>query len=155
VCTLIGLLAQRPENFSVFRKPDKNMPLHSAFEDLKGTTLRKVSGLLRKLDYLSQLRKKDGKYSHWGLSRVYGEAAAHEALSKAHEDAAAEVLQTPLRKMVQDAEISGGDHGVAAEAYAEELLGRAPELLPTEPSAGATRHLRSVLRVLSYLTKTR
>src|SRR5258708_4208153 len=122
-----GHLARRPENFPVFRKPNKYMPLHSAFEDLKGTTLRKISGLLRKLDYLSQLRNKDGRYSHWGLSRVYGEAAAHEALSKAHKDATAEVLRTPLRKMVQDAELCGEVKGGPAESYMKELLEREPE----------------------------
>jgi len=153
LCTHRPRLAQEPENISDFRNPNKVMPLRSALEDLKGTTLRKVSGLLRKLDYPSQLRTKDGKYSHWGMSRVHGEAAANEAFLKAHESAAAEVLRTPLRKMVQDAEVSSQDKDVLAETYTRELLERAPELLPNKPSAGSLRHLRSVLRVLSHLTK--
>lgn len=131
------------------------MALRSALEDLRDTTLRKVSGLLARLDYLSRLRTKGGLYSHWGLSRVHGESAASEALTQAHQSAAAGVLRTPLRKMVQDAEVSSAMQGVSAEQYTRQLQDRVPELLPPTPSAGSARHLKSVLRVLSYLTRPR
>jgi hypothetical protein len=131
------------------------MPLHSALEDLRDTTLRKVTGLLGRLDYLARLRGADGKYSHWGLSRVHGDAAAQEALSEAHQATTAEILRTPLRRMVQDAETSGEAQDVPPHQYAKELEDRGAGLLPANPAAGSRRHLNSVLRVLSYLVKPR
>lgn len=131
------------------------MPLRSALEDLRDTTLRRVSGLLARLEYLSHLRTKDGGYSHWGLTRVHGEAAAGEALAQAHQAATAGVLRTPLRRVLQDAEVSSEAKGISAGAYTEELQKRGEELLPPIPGAGSARHLKSVLRVLSYLTKPR
>lgn len=131
------------------------MPLHSALEDLRGTTLRKVTGLLAKLDYLARLRDADGKYSHWGLSRIHGEAAAQDALAEAHRSTTSEVLRTPLRRLVRDAENSSEAQNVVPEQYAKELQERAEELLPSRAGAGSGKHLNSVLRVLSYLVKRR
>jgi hypothetical protein len=131
------------------------MPLQSALEDLRKTTLQKVTGLLGRLDYLSRLRTAEGKYSHWGLSRVHGEATAQDALSEAHRSAVADVLRTPLRRMVQDAETSSEAQAKPADGYTEELRDRGAELLPPQPSAGSARHLKSVLRALSYLVKPR
>jgi hypothetical protein len=131
------------------------MALRSALEDLRDTTLRKVSGLLGRLEYLSRLRTKEGRYSHWGLSRIHGDAAAGEALSQAHQSTIAGVLRTPLRKMVHDAETSSEGQGIPATEYTKALHDRAEELLPPSPGAGSARPLKSVLRVLSYLTKSR
>ena len=131
------------------------MPLHSALEDLKGTTLRRVTGLLGRLEYLAGLRGADGKYSHWGLSRVHGEAAAQEALAEAHRSTAEEVLRTPLRRMVRDVENSSEAQNAAPEQYAKALQERGEELLPSRPGAGSPRHLNSVLRALSHLVKPR
>jgi hypothetical protein len=131
------------------------MPLQSALEDLRDKTLRKVTGLLGRLEYLASLRGPGGRYSHWGLSRVHGEQAAETALSEAHRAATSEVLRTPLRKMLQDVEASGGARGVDPEQYAKELEEHSAELLPPHPSAGSVRHFSSVMRVLSYLVKPR
>lgn len=131
------------------------MPLHSALEDLRDTTLRKVSGLLARLDYLARLRGADGKYSHWGLSRVHGEAAAQEALAEAHRSTTTEILRTPLRRMVLDAERSSEAQDVDLDQYMKELQERGEKLLPPQPGAGSARHLKSVLRVLSHLVKPR
>jgi len=131
------------------------MPLHSALEDLRDTTLRRVTGLLGRLNYLARLRGADGKYGHWGLSRVHGEAAAQEALSEAHRATTAEVLRTPLRRMVRDAETSSEAQNVPPEEYLKELQTRAEDLVPSHAGAGSAKHLNSVLRVLSHLVKPR
>lgn len=131
------------------------MALRSALEDLRETTLRKVSGLLGRLEYLAHLKTPDGKYSHWGLAKTHGETAAHDALSEAHRSALAGVLRTPLRRMVQDAETSSEAQGISAESLTNRLQEDVPSLLPPSPSAGAARHLKSMLRALSYLTKPR
>ena len=60
------------------------MTLKSVKEDLQASTLRAISGKLAKLAYLASIRLEDGTYSHWGLSRVHGEASAQEALAEAH-----------------------------------------------------------------------
>src|ERR1700704_5932292 len=63
----------------------KLMTLKSAFEDVIGTTLAAISGVIAKLDYVSGLRSASRKgYAHWGLGRVYGESAADRALAEAH-----------------------------------------------------------------------
>lgn len=131
------------------------MPLHSALEDLRETTLQKVTGLLGRLVYLARLRGADGKYFHWGLSRVHGEAAAQEALAEAHRSTAEEILRTPLRRMIRDAENSSEAQNIPPEQYAKELQERGEALLPARHGAGSARHLNSVLRVLSHLVKPR
>lgn len=131
------------------------MALRSALEDLRETTLRKVSGLLGRLEYLAHLRAPDGKYSHWGLAKTHGESAAQDALSEAHRSALAGALRTPLRRMVQDAETSSEAQGISAEDLTKRLQQDIPNLLPPSPSAGAARHLKSMLRALLHLAKTR
>ena len=61
------------------------MALKSALEDLLGTTLAGVAGTVGKIEYLASLRDAaSGAYSHWGLTRAYGEMAAQHALAEAH-----------------------------------------------------------------------
>jgi len=131
------------------------MPLLSALEDLRDTTLKRVAGLLGRLDYLSRLRGAEGRYTHWGLARVHGEATAQEAIEEAHRATTQEILRTPLRKMVQDAENSGEAQAIDPAQYAQELQERGADLLPSQPSPGAVHHFNSVLRALSYLVKPR
>ncbi len=151
------------------------MSLTSALEDLQGTTLEAVSGALGKLGYLSALRSPTGGYSHWGLARVHGDAAAEKALKAAHRSLLSQILATPVRKLREDVEKSSRPMGVSPAKFLaelqeessrrmglspakflEELQNRAPQLVPPEPGAGSARHLSSVLHALSSLTtKTR
>ena len=67
----------KPETvrFSEIRK----MTLKSALEDLLGTTLAGVAGIVGKIEYVASLRDAaSGAYSHWGLTRAYGETAAQQ-----------------------------------------------------------------------------
>lgn len=129
------------------------MTLNSALEDLRGTTLRAISGGLRALEYLSRLRNQAGAYAHWGLARVYGEMSARKALVQAHRSLVAQVLSTPLRKLKEDAEFSSELAGMPAARYIERL--RELPLLPPEPGAGSARHLNSVLHALLILAQSR
>jgi hypothetical protein len=131
------------------------MSLTSALEDLQGTTLEAVSGALGKLGYLSALRSPTGGYSHWGLARVHGDAAAEKALKEAHRSLLSQILATPVRKLREDMEQSSKRMGLSPAKFLEELQNRAPQLVPPEPGAGSARHLSSVLHALSSLTKTR
>ena len=129
------------------------MTLTSALQDLSQNTLRAFADCLKKLEYLASLRKSRGGYWHWGFSKLHGEAAAKKAFHEAHRAAVSEVLCTPLRTLLQNAESSSNSAGVDAEGYLENL-GKA-ELLPDNPGAGSARHLNSVLHALLGLERNR
>ena len=127
------------------------MTLHSALEDLRNTTLRAISGVLRRLEYLANLKHTAGAYAHWGLARVHGDPAADQAMAQAHRRQVSQVLSTPLRELLQDVERSSQQAGVSPKAYLERLHRQGVALLPEEPQAGTGRHLSSVLHALSIL----
>ena len=129
------------------------MALNSALEDLQETTLEAVSGLLRKLEYLSGLRSGTGVYSHWGLIRLHGDLAANRALEQAHRALLSQVLSTPLRELVAEVEQVSELCGMLPAKYLQRLLEEGLCLLPPEPGAGSERHLSSVLHALSGLAK--
>jgi hypothetical protein len=126
------------------------MPLVSALDDILVNTLAVIPGLLGRLEYLSGLRSNIG-YGHWGLSRVYGERAAQEALTDAHELVLSEVLRTPLRRLVEDVETACIGSDRRPSAYLQELYRNYSSLLPEEVGGGSTRHFSSVLHALSAL----
>jgi hypothetical protein len=130
------------------------MKLHSAFEDLQQTTLRAVAGCLRRLQYVSGLRKREN-YAHWGLSRVYGDLPAKKAIAETHRALVSQVLSTPIGKLVEDVDQSSQLAGVQPGSFVERLSENGSNLLPAEPGAGSERHLNSVLHALSCLVKNR
>lgn len=129
------------------------MTLKSAFEDLSQTTLGALADCLKRLEYLGRLRKLNGGYWHWGFSKLHGETAAKKAFHEAHRAAVSEVLCTPLRTLLENAELSSNNSGVDPEQYLESL-GKV-ELLPEDPGAGSARHLNSVLHALLGLERSR
>ncbi len=129
------------------------MTLKSVREDLQTRTLSAISGLLARLYYLAGLRKKDGAYFHWGLSRVHGEEAAQRALQEAHKTTLSRVLRTPLSRLARDVVESSRAIDLPGEKFVGELQQKEPLLLPDNSGAGSRRHLSSVLRALSALLK--
>jgi hypothetical protein len=127
------------------------MTLISALEDLQETTLRAITGCLRKLEYVAGLRDKAGTYTHWGMVRVHGDETAEKALAQSHRALLSDVLSTPLRNLERDVEENSELAGVPAKLYLERLSGGTPQLLPPNPGAGSARHLSSVLHALSSL----
>jgi hypothetical protein len=131
------------------------MTLKSAKEDFQARTLRAVTGLLGKLEYIASLRQKDGSYMHWGLSRLYGEIPAQRALAEAHRSLVSAILRTPLRHLREDVDESCGPKNLTHAEFLAQLKNHEIQSLPADPSAGSRRHLSSVLRALSALVKTR
>lgn len=131
------------------------MTLTSALENLQETTLQAIAGWLRRLEYLAGLQDRQGSHSHWGLARVYGDAAAKRALAEAHRNVLSHILAMPIRMLVRDAEQSSECAGVPPVAYVERLCETGKNLLPAGPGAGSGRHLSSLLHVLSTLLKSR
>jgi len=130
------------------------MSFLSALQDVQKTTLRAISGSLRKLEYLAQLRDSAGGYSHWGLTRVHGKDRADIALADSHRCELSKVLRTPLQTLEVDAEESSREAGVPEGQYLERLSAKLPGLLPPDPGAGSSRHFSSVLQALSCLRRT-
>lgn len=129
------------------------MALKSVKEDLQASTLRAISGLLGKLKYFVSLRQPDGSYSHWGLSRVHGEAAAQDALSQAHHSVVTKILRAPLWKLLEDVQASCTNKQPQQE-FLEELERGESQTLPPGAGVGSRRHLSSVLHALLALAKT-
>lgn len=130
------------------------MTLQSALEDLKGTTLAAVSGVLGKLAYLASLRRGHGRYEHWGMEMVHGVNASQQALKAVHAEVVATVLQTPLPLLLQDLDQSSRNSGVSAREYVEGMQTQFRELLPEVSKNSPTAlHLNSVLVALSSLKK--
>lgn len=128
------------------------MTLKSALEDLLGTTLAGVAGVLGKIEYVASLRDSAaGAYSHWGLSRAYGEQAAQQAFAEAHRLLFLRLLRTPLRTLRDDAVVSSGTLQMTAGEYMESLRNQVPALLPQDLGGGSARHFSSVLHALSIL----
>jgi hypothetical protein len=128
------------------------MALFSALDDFFSRTLSGLPGVLAKLDYISGLRHPDtGLYSHWGLSRVYGDTAAQQAMAEAHSLLIAQILETPLRKLMEDAGCCCEGDTAQRALFLEELIQRSPVLLPEQVGGGSSRHFNSVLHALSAL----
>jgi hypothetical protein len=129
------------------------MTLRSALEDLLGSTLASISGLLAKIEYLSSLRNGDrtGPYQHWGLTRVYGEHAAQQAMAEAHRMLFLKLLRTSLRELHLGRDIEALSN--PAQDYLREIRTRRSDLLPADMGGGSTRHFNSVLQALSSLAK--
>lgn len=131
------------------------MTFKSVKEDLQASTLRAVSGLLGRLDYFASLRQEDGSYSHWGLSRVYGEDPAQRGLAEAHQENVSLILRTPIRNLLDDVQQASIQNGMDQQGFLHQLEDHKDQTLPKNPSAGSRRHLSSVLHALSALVKAR
>jgi hypothetical protein len=129
------------------------MTFQSPFDDFVLNSLAGVAGLFGKLDYVAGLRQSDGAYSHWGLARVHGASAAHQATSEAHRLLFSRVLSTPLRLLLDDAAQS--QSGLGLQEYLEYLSQRRPVLAPQGAGAGPVLHFNSVLHAISALARAR
>lgn len=131
------------------------MALLSALQDIQRTTLKAITGSLRRLEYLAQLRDGRGGYSHWGLTRVHGEERAETALAECHRSELSKVLRTPIRTLEVDAEESSREAGMPDGQYLAQLNSKSQQLLPSDPGAGSSRHFSSVLQALLSLRRAR
>src|ERR1700687_5074033 len=113
------------------------MTLRSALEDLSETTLARVAGVAGKIEYVASLRDaSSGRYSHWGLTRAYGEAAAQDALAEVHRQLFLRLLRTPLRTLRDDVIASSRELQMTAGEYVAGLRRRLPALLPADLGGG-------------------
>jgi hypothetical protein len=121
----------------------------STFEDLMKRTLNAFQGVWRKLDYLAELRRPDGEYEHWGLSRVHGESEARRVLAETHSSLYIQLLRTPIVELMEDLELNAG--GERGEAVAKRIFERQNQLIPSFAPGVAPRHFNSVVLAVSLL----
>ena len=131
------------------------MTLLSASEDVLTATLAALPGLWGKLQYLSGLRSEDGRYDHWGLARLHGEAAVQRALGKAHSEIFLEILRTPLAPLLKEARLSATEQELEPAAYVQQLCSHSQGFLPPNLGGGTEAHFSSVLKALSKLAQGR
>lgn len=111
-----------------------------------------MSGIVGKIEYVASLRQAgSGSYSHWGLTRAYGEQAAQQALAEAHRLLFLKLLRTPLCVLRDEVMVSSGALQMPAGEYVESFRGQLAALLPPDLSGGSARHFSSVLHALSIL----
>jgi hypothetical protein len=131
----------------------KAMSLLPPLDDFVIRTLGSIPGLLARIEYVSSL-KKEGRYQHWGLTRVHGLKAAERAIGDAHKMLIAEVLRTPLRVLAKDNSASCAAEGLEMRTYLEGLEARHTTLLPDPREGGISElHFNSVQRALSVLAQ--
>jgi hypothetical protein len=125
------------------------MTLLSAEQDFSERTLAAIHGALRRLLYVAGLRGVDGRYEHWGMLKIHGEAATQSAIRQSHAGALLDVVRTPVQQL--DAELRMSEDQVladAAKAHPERML---PEGTPK----AAALHLSSILLALDALARRR
>ena len=127
--------------------------LRSALEDFEDTSLCAIPGLLGKLRYIAELHDGRGSYSHWGMARVHGEAAARRAIRTSHAAVFARVLRTPLRGLADDLICSSSSAQVSAVEFLSSLEKMTPQVLPDRSEAASQKHLTAMLHALLALAQ--
>jgi hypothetical protein len=127
--------------------------LFSTLDDFSRTTLAGVPGWFGKLDYLAGLRDEAGRYQHWGVTRVYGEEAAQQAIGQAHRDVFLQILRMPLRDLLKDLPQAEAARRQGLATYLEDLKRRCDQLTPSDLGGGSQRHLSSVIDSLFAVVK--
>ena len=117
----------------------------SPFDDFKFRTLSALPGLWNKFLYLVELRSKDGKYEHWGYSRVHGQAESQAALAKLHAELYLETLRTPIRDFAPEWRQCDGSDVHLSDAI----------MVPADLQGGSPKHFNSVLLCSRLLTSDR
>lgn len=71
-------------------------------EDFKKYTLQALPTMVEKLAYISSLQNEQGRYNHWGLSRIFGDNRAQNAIKTAHSELALQLIRAPIRNLYSE-----------------------------------------------------
>jgi hypothetical protein len=129
------------------------MPIFSPSDDFWCRSLAGFPGPLSRLEYVSSLRLDGGGYSHWGLMRVHGEAAANQAVADAHTKIFSEILRTPLKRLQVEVCELASQQGIRASDCLAALIARGDHLVPPKLNGGSKRHFSSIFEALSALER--
>lgn len=120
----------------------------SISDRLNENALSTLPGPLARLEYMAKLRDAAGQYSHWGLSKMYGEADVKRGMAETHQSVLFEVLGAPFPDLEQ--EMQAKDSGAL---HIRSLSKNLALLMPPLPPDGCKQHLKLVLFVLSCLAQ--
>jgi hypothetical protein len=121
-------------------------------DDFLQRTLANIPGLLGKLDYVADLWE-DGKYVHWGLTRVYGEEGMQRTLAEVHRGLFLQVLRMPMRQLLEDVTRSAAAQRSDVRQYLETVLRDPRSLMPANLGGGSEAHFNSVVAALLSLPR--
>lgn len=127
------------------------MTIKTPLEDFVRTTMAAVPGYWHKLIYLANLRSSPGTYDHWGMARRYGLTASHSAISAAHCDLFIQVLRTPIKSLMQDANSEGPTNSFYEAESLEEVWQNRERMLPTDLGGGSAQHFEVTLLTVRKL----
>jgi hypothetical protein len=116
-----------------------NMLLKVA-EDFRKYTLQALPTVLEKLAYISSLQNSEGRYIHWGLSKIFGDHKVQKAIKGVHSDLALELIRVPIRNLCQE-------YSTAVERTQQPELLSAESFTLKAPASGdelLSAHLRLV-----------
>ena len=97
----------------------------NAAEDFKKNTLKALPTILEKLAYVCSLQK-GHSYSHWGLTRAFGEQRAHRAITAVHNELASELVRVPIRELYKEYQEAAQRPGTAQLVCGESFTLRGP-----------------------------
>ena len=121
----------------------------SPFEDFQARTLSALPGLWTKLLYMAGLRCAQGKYRHWGHSRVHGESPSQLALARAHSELYITLLRSSIRELIEEIEMSS-DGSDSTELVQRIEVGEA-RMVPSNLEGGSPRHFSSIVLAVRFL----
>lgn len=127
----------------------------SPFEDFMRRSVSVLQGVWSRLNYIRELRDSDGRYEHWGLSRIYGNDAAEKMIADVHSELYLQLLRIPLSELLEQLELSAEDAGCSAVQLSEQLYRDRRRITPQELRGGAPEHMRSVLLIAELMSKYR
>jgi hypothetical protein len=70
-----------------------------ATDDFKKRTLSALPTLLEKLAYICSLQTANDGYTHWGMSRIFGQHSASQAIESAHGEMATALIGIPIQNI--------------------------------------------------------
>ncbi len=129
------------------------MTILSAKDDFWCRTLATFLGPMSRLEYVVGLRQDSGVYSHWGMGRSHGEAAANQAIAGAHSQIFVDTLRTPLSRLAEEMRSLASEHETDVSEFMRELESRGEALVPQSLNGGSKRHFNSILKALSALAR--
>lgn len=113
--------------FTLFRDEFARLETDMIFnvaENFKRYTLSALPTLLEKMAYISSLQDSNGRYRHWGLSRLFGDHKAQKGISAVHSELAMNLIRVPMRTIYREYSDQRTEHPEFLEP--ESLTLRAP-----------------------------
>jgi hypothetical protein len=120
----------------------------SPFEDFQARTLSSLPGLWTKLLYMAGLRCPEGKYRHWGHSRVHGESPSQLALARAHSELYITLLRRPMRELIEEIEMNSG--GADPTELVRRIEVGEARMVPANLEGGSPRHFSSIVLAVRF-----